>query len=427
MGIFVTIQKNTSKSPMHERITDIGKFYLAGINYKKTDASVRGQFAINNDQYQVILNKAPLYGINELFILSTCNRTEVYGLTDHPENLIDLLCTETTGDAEQFSQLAYTKTGITAVQHLFEVAAGLDSQILGDYEIIGQIKAAVKFAKEQGFIKTFSDRLINAVLQSSKQIKNETALSGGTVSVSFAAVQYLRENVRHIGGKNILLVGAGKIGRNTCKNLADYVDAKRITLINRTEEKAVALADELNLHSARLDELPQKIAVSDIIFIATNSVEPVILRSHLEGQGEKLIIDLSVPCNVEAAAQQLPGITLIDVDELSKLKDKTLTARKAEVPKAKAIIEKHIADFTEWYDMRKHVPVLKAVKTKLEQIHTCSLYTQSNPASYTFVPGKTDFKIQQVVSGMATKMRKQNQKGCYYIEAINEFIATATD
>lgn len=412
---------------MQERITDIARFHLAGINYRKTDASVRGQFAINTEQYRNILQKAPLYGITELFILSTCNRTEVYGITDYPEDLIDLLCSETTGDSGQFRQLAYIKKGVAAVQHIFDVAAGLDSQILGDYEIVGQIKAAVKFAKEQGFIKTFSDRLINAVLQSSKQIKNETALSGGTVSVSFAAVQYLRENVSGISGKNILLVGAGKIGRNTCKNLADYSDAKKITLINRTEEKAVTLANELNLDSAPLDELPQKIASSDIIFIATNSIEPVILRSHLEGQGEKLIIDLSVPCNVETAAQQLPGITFIDVDELSRLKDKTLAVRKEEVPKARTIIEKHIADFTEWYDMRKHVPVLKAVKTKLEQIHTCSLYTQSNPGPYTFVPGETNYKIQQVVNGMATKMRKRNQKGCYYIEAINEFIATATD
>ena len=411
---------------MHERITDIAKFYLAGINYRKTDAAVRGRFAINNEQYRLLLEKAPSYGITELFILSTCNRTEIYGLTDSVENLVDLLCSETTGTSEQFKPLAYIKKGEAAVQHLFDVAAGLDSQILGDYEIVGQIKAAVKLAKERGFIKTFSDRLVNAVLQSSKQVKNETGLSGGTVSVSFAAVQYLRDNVPSISEKNILLIGAGKIGRNTCKNLVDYVDAKKITLINRTEEKAVILASELNLHSASMAELSHKIASSDIIFIATNSIEPVILSQHLKGLGEKLIIDLSVPCNVETAAQKLPGITYIDVDELSRLKDRTLATRRAEVPGARAIIKKHIDDFNEWYDMRKHVPVLKAVKNKLEQIHTCTLYTRSNP-SYTLVPGQTEHKIQQVVTGMATKMRRQNQKGCYYIEAINEFIAAARD
>jgi glutamyl-tRNA reductase len=118
---------------MHERITDIAKFNLAGINYRKTDAAVRGRFAINNEQYRVLLEKAPLYGITELFILSTCNRTEIYGLTDNIENLIDLLCSETIGTSEQFRPLAYIKKGESAVQHLFDVAAGLDSKILGVY------------------------------------------------------------------------------------------------------------------------------------------------------------------------------------------------------------------------------------------------------------------------------------------------------
>jgi glutamyl-tRNA reductase len=409
---------------MQDSVTDIAAFFVAGINYRKSDASVRGQFAINNDQYKAILEKAKQAGIRELFILSTCNRTEIYGVTDNVDNLVTLLCSETTGSAEQFKQLAYIKRGTEAVRHIFSVAAGLDSQILGDYEIIGQIKAAVKFSREQGFIKSFTERLVNSVLQASKQIKNETALSSGTVSVSFAAVQYIRENVKDIFSKNILLIGTGKIGRNTCKNLADYVDANNITLINRTEEKAEALANELNLHHAPITELAEKIAASDIILVATNATEPIILASHLHTRTEKLIIDLSVPANVEEKAQQLPGITFVNVDELSKLKDETLAKREGEIPKAKEIISQHIADFTEWYDMRKHVPVLKAVKIKLEEMKSCSLYTQTLSASVTFPPGN---KIQQVVSGMATKMRKQDQKGCYYIEAINEFIATGSD
>ncbi|MBL7763851.1 MAG: glutamyl-tRNA reductase [Chitinophagaceae bacterium] len=409
---------------MHEKVTDIATFFLAGINYRKSDASVRGQFAINNDQYASILQKAKLAGINELFILSTCNRTEIYGIAENVDLLINLLCAETSGSAEQFKKVAYIKKGTEAARHLFSVAAGLDSQILGDYEIIGQIKASVKFARENGFIKSFTERLVNSVLQASKQVKNETALSGGTVSVSFAAVQYIRENVKDISSKNILLIGTGKIGRNTCKNLADYVEANHITLINRTEEKAEALAKELGLHYAPMSQLPEKITSSDIILVATNATEPIILASHFANSSEKLIIDLSVPSNVEQTAQQLPQVTFVNVDELSKLKDETLAKRQAEVPKAKEIIAEHISDFTEWYDMRKNVPVLKAVKNKLEEMKSCSLYTQTLSEHYTFPPGN---KIQQVVSGMATKMRKQNQKGCYYIEAINEFIATGTD
>jgi glutamyl-tRNA reductase len=336
---------------------DITKFYIAGINYKKSDAVIRGQFAVSNDQYATLLSKAPDFGLHELFVLSTCNRTEIYGFAESADQLINLLCSQTEGSAATFTELAYIKNGLDAIEHLFSVAAGLDSQILGDYEIVGQIKQAVKFSKECGFTDAFMERLVNCVLQASKAIKNQTNLSGGTVSVSFAAVQYIREKVADIAGKKIVLLGVGKIGRNTCKNLVDYLDADHITLINRTEDKAAQLADELNLHHAPLSRLAEKIEESDIILVATNSVEPTIKKSHLEGKGEKLIIDLSVPFNVEEAAQELPNVHLVNVDELAKMKDETLQMREAEVPKARNIIQEHIDEFLEWFEMRKHVPV----------------------------------------------------------------------
>ena len=410
---------------MHGNSTkDITKFFIAGINYKKTDAAVRGQFAVSNDQYATLLTQAPEFGLHELFILSTCNRTEIYGFAESAEQLIKLLCTQTEGSKETFTQLAYVKNGMAAIEHLFSVAAGLDSQILGDYEIVGQIKQAVKFSKEQGFTDSFMERLVNCVLQSSKAIKNQTNLSGGTVSVSFAAVQYIRQKIADISNKKILLLGVGKIGRNTCKNLVDYLDADHITLINRTHDKAAQLAEELDLHHAPLTELAQKIEESDIILVATNSVEPTIQKSHLEGKGEKLIIDLSVPFNVEESAQELPNVHLVNVDELSKLKDETLQMREAEVPKAWTLIREHIVEFLEWVEMRKHVPVFKAVKTKLKEIQTLPLY-QLSPETALCQTINADEKIQRVINGMASKMRERNQRGCYYIEAINEFIAPA--
>ena len=208
--------------------SEIVQFKVAGINYKKTEAAIRGQFAVSEEQYGQLLAAAREAGIRELFILSTCNRTEIYGLANDAAQLAQLLCTHTDGDMTTFSELAYVKSGRDAVQHLFHVSAGLDSQILGDYEILGQIKKAAKFAKERGFIGTFTERLINSILQSSKAIKTGTQLSGGTVSVSFAAVQYIKEHIDRIQDKNILLVGTGKIGRNTCKNLVDYLDTKRV-------------------------------------------------------------------------------------------------------------------------------------------------------------------------------------------------------
>ena len=402
-------------------LKDLSKFFIAGINYKKTDAAIRSQFAILDDQYRAIIDAAPSFGIDEFFIISTCNRTEIYGFADNAERLIDLLCTQTEGSAAQFTGLAYIKNGIEGIEHLLDVAAGLDSQILGDYEIVGQIKRAAKTAKDLGCIGVFTERLINSALQASKAIKNKTELSGGTVSVSFAAVQYIRETEKAINDKKILLLGTGKIGRNTSRNIVDYLGTKNVTLINRTEAKAKQLADELGLRSAPLEQLAGEIAAADIIITATNSTEPVILEPHLKEAGKKLIIDLSVPYNVEKSARQLPNITLVNVDELSKMKDETLSKREAEVPGAKAIIAGHIREFIDWYKMRKNVPVLKAVKSKLKEIHTSPLFI---PLANDQV--SPDERIQRVINGMASKMREQNQRGCYYIEAINEFIATGS-
>lgn len=394
-------------------------FFVAGINYKKSDASIRGLFAINSDQYSSLLAAAKIQGLNELFLLSTCNRTEIYGFAQNHQQLVNLLCSHTCGDAEMFLQSAYIKQGAEAVEHVFNVGAGLDSQILGDYEIVGQLKTAVKFSKEHGFVGAFTERLINSVLQASKNIKNSTELSGGTVSVAFAAVQYIRNRVKEFRHKNILLLGVGKIGRNTCKNLVDYLETKNITLINRSPEKASELAGELALKAAPLEVLDAEIAKADIILVATNADEPTILKKHLEGRGEKLIIDLSVPYNVAADAQTLPNVQLINVDELSKLKDETLQKREAEVPKAKAIIGALIEEFDDWCEMRKHTPMLKNLKVKLKEIFADPLYIPQ-PAP---LPKNLDVQIQRVLNDTAGKMRVKNQKGCQYIAAINSFIS----
>lgn len=402
-------------------LMNMNRFFVAGINYKKTEAEMRGLFAVNHAQYAAVLDAASVVGINEIFILSTCNRTEIYGLVDDPNVLTELLCTQTSGDAETFKQSAYIKNGAYAIEHLFNVGAGLDSQILGDYEIVGQLKAAAKFSKQKGFIKGFSERLINAVLQASKLIKTNTELSSGTVSVSFAAIHFIRNYFKDIKQKNILLIGAGKIGSSTCKNLVDYLHTKNITLINRSPEKAIELASGLGLRTADLSKLNDEIISADIILVATNAETPVVLKSQLENNsGEKLIIDLSIPCNVEEAVRNLPDVQLINVDELSALKDETLKKREAEIPKAEVIIADAMREFFEWHAMRRYVPMLKNLKSKLHEIHNYSLLQDASVCC-----DAVDIKIQKLVNETAFKMKTDNQKGCQFISAMNEFMRTA--
>lgn len=396
------------------------QFFIAGINYKKTDAAIRGQFAVGQAQYAAILQKALQAGVPELFVLSTCNRTEIYGLAPDEDTLINLLCNETTGDADLFRNLCYIKRGTEAIHHLFSVGAGLDSQILGDYEIVGQLKQAVKFAREHHRIGGFTERLFNTVLQSSKRIKTETALSGGTISVSFAAIQFLKEQLKEdTSDKKILLLGTGKIGRNTCKNLVDYLGTNHITLINRTEEKATALALELGLLTTSYAYLQQELDAADIVIVATNADKPIISAGHLTGSTRKILVDLSIPNNIDPAAAVLPHITLVNVDGLSKINDATLQTRLAEVPAAEAIIVEHIHEFCLWLQQRTYVGVLKAVKQKLKEMHSCDLYLSSYPAPAAFINTEA---IQKVVNTVAVKMRHQHQPGCYYIEAINDFM-----
>ncbi len=398
----------------------IEHFWVVGLNYKKTDATIRGLFAVGQEQYEKLLADSPTRGVHDMFVLSTCNRTEIYGFGDYAGQLAALLCSGGHGDVATFTEVCYSKNGMEAIAHLYQVAAGLDSQILGDYEILGQIKTAVKHAKAHDRIGAFMERLVNSVLQASKAVKTQTVLSGGTVSVSFAAVQYIKQyletNNRTEAKNKIVVVGTGKIGRVTCRNFADYLHTKDIVLINRTEETAAKLADELGLRHVPFAELEAELANADIVVVSTSAQDPVIVKQHLQDRGTKLVIDMSVPTNVAEDARRLPGVTFVYVDTLSKIKDETLQVRKAEVPKALEIIAAHIAEFEAWYEMRKQVPVLKEVKNKLKTI-------QIDPHLLDEAEPVQDEKIQKVINTMATKMRRDYTPGCHFITAINDYIA----
>jgi len=398
-------------------------FFVAGINYKKTDTETRGLFAIDKEQYENVINLSQSYGVSSLFVLSTCNRTEIYGVAQDEKALLGLLGSQTHDEAAILSKVTYVKRGNDAVQHLFKVGAGLDSQILGDYEIVGQLKQAVKFSKERNGIDCFLERLTNSVFQASKEIKNDTGLSSGTVSVSFAAVQYLKQSVSDCSNKNILLIGTGKIGSSTCKNLVDYAGTTNITLVNRSEGKAVQLAEKLNLKYAPIEYIDSQIAACDIILIATSANEPTILKSQLENKGTKLIIDLSVPSGIEHSVGLLDNVRIVNIDEISKIKDDTIKTREAEIPKAEKIIQKHTHIFSEWQLMRQNASALRTIKTMLNEIASLHHKEFLNPETKCpYIAAEQ--KIQQIVNKMAGKMRMESKPGCHYLQAINEFIVS---
>ncbi|HEY5371596.1 MAG TPA: glutamyl-tRNA reductase [Hanamia sp.] len=397
------------------------EFFLVGISYKNTDAATRGQFSISPKQYESILELAPSYDVDEMFVLSTCNRTEIYGFAKNKSCLLELLHSQSSGDFELLSQMAYVENGTEAITHLYNVGCGLDSQLLGDYEIVSQLKQAINFSRDHKFMGSFLERLVSSVFQASKKIKTYTSLSSGSVSVSFSAAKFIREQTNFNSQSKILVLGAGKIGRNTCKNLIGYFNPENITVINRSIEKAIYLADELAINYASSELLFSKMDESDIIIVATNSIEPVILKSHLLNKGRKVIIDLSMPCNVEADVNELANIKLIYVDQISKLKDDNLKKREAEIPKARRIIAEQIKDFMDWHEMRKQVPVLKSIKTKLREISLFRSFNSSvkeSDSNALFL----ETRIQDVINSVAVQMLGSKCKGCHYIQAMNKFL-----
>ncbi len=349
--------------------THHNNLYNIGVSYKKADASIRGKFSISKENQIQLLKEAKKSGMDGIFVLSTCNRTEICGFAEHPFQLISMLCKFSNGSVEEFAKVSNVYKNKEAINHLFRMGTGLDSQILGDYEIVGQLRQAFKLAKEVGTTNAYFERLLNHVMQASKRVKNETKLSSGTTSVSYAAVQYIIKNFTDYNSKNILVFGLGKMGKHTCKNLAEYTQNKSVSLINRTEEKAEEFVKEHPIiRSAKYDNLNKEVAKTDVLIVSTGASEATIKREHILTNKKLLILDLSMPANVSKEVADLENVTLINVDELSKITDETLAIRQQEVPVAEEIIEIHNLEFQEWLNHRRFTPAITALKESLKTI-----------------------------------------------------------
>lgn len=352
-------------------------FYTIGLNYKKADAELRGKFSLEEASMQNLLEAAKNQGIDGILATSTCNRTELHGFAQHPFQLIKLLCDHTKGTVEEFQDVAYVYKNKDAISHLFKVGTGLDSQILGDFEIISQIKQSFNRSKKMGIANPFIERLCNSVIQASKRIKNETEISSGATSVAFASVQYILKNVSDISSKNILLFGTGKIGRNTCENLIKHTKNPHITLINRTKGKAEKVAGKFNLTVKDYGDLQAEIRKADVLIVATGANAPTVSKDLIYPKKPLLILDLSIPKNVANDVSELSNVTTIHLDHLSQMTDETLERRKEFIPHAEAIIEDVKEEFIQWLETRKFAPVIKALNKKLKTMKEEEINYQS--------------------------------------------------
>ena len=347
---------------------DSKKFFTVGVSHKKASLSIREAFSLSLHSSKLLLNDAKKNGISELLINSTCNRTELYGVTENPEDFIKLLCKFSSGGINTFNKIGYTLEGKEAINHIFRVGAGLESQILGDFEIIGQLKKSFYQSKKLMMANGFLERLVNSVIQASKRVKTETGISSGATSVSFAAVQFIIKNVEDISNKNILLFGAGKIGKNTCENLIKHTKNDHIVLINRTKERAEKIAGKFKVIVKSHSELNTEIRKADVLIVATGAEHPTVNKELIHRSSRPLlVIDLSLPRNVAPEINEIDQVSLVHIDELSKMTDKNLKKRKDHIGRAEKIINEVASDFNIWLYNRKYAPFLNAIKTHLEK------------------------------------------------------------
>lgn len=384
----------------------IADFYAIGISYKNADAETRGQFSLSSQQAEALIVEAKTKGLEEVMLNTTCNRTELYGFAPSDISLRELLLEHSHGSSETFDQLGYRLKKEQAIDHIFKVGTGLDSQILGDFEVISQLKKSFYQSKKHGMVNGHSERLINAVIQASKRVKNETKLSSGATSVAFAAVRYILQQQKT--APNILLFGTGKIGRNTCENLVKHTPNSQIVLVNRTEEKASQIGGKFDLTVKPLGELAAEIRQADVLIVATGASNFTVNEELLHLKKPLLILDLSIPRNVDPDLTRHSMVKLVHLDELSQMTDAALDERKKYIPQAKAIIEEVKQDYLEWARLRKFAPLLQALK---EKWGVSQLTEEPNPYHQSLL---------KVTGQIATYLREHPEKAVHTAEVLRE-------
>jgi glutamyl-tRNA reductase len=342
------------------------RFSAIGISHWKSEVSIRELFFLDNHRRELLdFHTKEIPG--GVMMLDTCNRTELYAFCD-PDVLVSALCKATNTDPVFFENHGYIYEEEEAYNHLFGVGTGLDSQVLGDVQIIQQVKKAYKQSKKKGLSGEFH-QLVQAVFRAHKRSRTETDFGRGTASVGFAATQLALEHFKDLSKIKILLVGAGKMGKVSCKNLVSN-GAEHISVVNRTIDRAKELASSFDIKAHAFSDLEDEIKKADLIIAATGASKPILHPKHFQGvEKNQLVLDLSVPRNVDPDVANVEQVTLVDMDSIHEANQKALEKREKAIPKIKDIIAEEKADFLKSVHRSRYLlPRIKEIDHRLSDI-----------------------------------------------------------
>jgi glutamyl-tRNA reductase len=315
--------------------------------------------------------------VSEAAIVSTCNRTELYCAADEPERaqlaLQEFVAAEKQLSLDELQRHTYVLPQASAVRHAFRVASGLDSMVLGEPQILGQMKQAEKLARSAGGLGLMLNHLFQRTFAVAKEVRTTTEIGTQSVSMAAAAVRVAQRIFGNLSGEHILFVGAGEMVELTATHFAAQ-HPKSITVANRTLERAQALAHRFHANAIKLSELPDTIARFDIVVSCTASSLPIIglgmIERAIKSRRRKpmFIVDLAVPRDVEPEVARLDDVYVHTVDDLGRIVQSGSESRQAAVAQAEAIIESRVRDFEEWFKARRAVPVIQDLRTRADAL-----------------------------------------------------------
>ena len=352
------------------------RIVAVGLNHRSAPLGLRERAAVPRDRLPDAL-RALRERVGEAVLVSTCNRTEIYSVSDDPDasaGALEAFLAEYGGVArDELSPHLYRVIGPDAARHLFRVASGLDSMMLGESEILGQVRNALAAASEHGEMHAPLSRLFHGAIRAGRRAREETDVGRNSLSLSYAGVQLVQRAAGGLSGLRALLVGAGEAGRLLARALRT-TGVSDLLVANRTPERAAELAHRLGGRTVPLEDAAGALPSVDVAVMATDARTPVFDAAALEAavaarEGRPLVVlDMSVPRSVDPRAGELDGVRLFNIDDLSTITEETLESRREAAAKVESIVDEEVARFSEWWDSLEAVEVVKALRERAESV-----------------------------------------------------------
>lgn len=350
-----------------------GNFKFLGLSFKNTPVEIREVIALDDELIKELISSLKeTFDITDILVLSTCNRTEIYysATEDASEEIITLLGLKKGIDNILKYKNYFERINDTfeASQHLFRVALGLEAQVIGDLQIINQVKRAYQLSADAQVAGPFLHRILHTIFYANKRVFQETNFRNGAASVSYASAELIKSITQNIKNASVLILGLGEIGQDVARHLAG--ESLKVMLSNRSFDKAIEMATELSLDAQPLDQSIDQLDDYDVI-ISSIPVQNLINKNHFIKKEEhrlQFLIDLSIPRSIDPQLENTPGLALYNIDEIQSNTSAALDKRLASIPRVESIIEESMRDLNDWSMEMEVSPTIQKLKSALEDI-----------------------------------------------------------